>query len=165
MNGLVARHPDKLTVREGCASGADAVVCRTWGPRNLDEWTGRHRHFPVDWSKVRRDDPVNWRAAGPARNTDMLADLVNVADNLVGGRTGNAMTVAFHDNLDPAKGGTSDMVIRSLMAGIAVWHVSGEDPRAGVWLRTFDDFDPPAERLARIKEELIVRRIGIVAGV
>jgi hypothetical protein len=61
------------------------------------------------------------------------------------------LIVCFHDQFDPASGGTSDMALRGLIRQVPVWLVHGEDLAAGRWL-SLDLF--PRQRASRARREL-----------
>ncbi|MGW3811555.1 SLOG family protein [Micromonospora sp. NPDC005113] len=117
LDGLAARYDKALVVIEGAASGADSAAHRWCEDRGVGP--DRHRCYPVDWAAVRRERPKDWRLAGPERNARMLLE------------EHPRLIVAFHDHLDPASGGTSDMCLRGLVAQVPVWLVPGEDPPVG----------------------------------
>lgn len=137
LNRLAARHGGRLIVIEGAAAGADWAAHLWCGAHGLE--ADRHRCHPVDWEAERRARPAQWRKAGPERNTRML---VQERPRLV---------IAFHEGLDPAAGGTSDMCVRALLSGVPVWLVPGRNPRVGRWLRLAEF---PQRRRARIQREL-----------
>jgi len=129
---LHQRYGDRLVIIEGRARGADAVAHAWCKRRGLSD--DRHRCFPVDWDKQRRIRP-DWRAAGPERNQVMLTQQPR-------------LVAAFHDAFDPARGGTSDMVLRALLAGVPAWLTPGADPDIGHWL-SVEDF--PAWRIRQLQ--------------
>lgn len=96
-------NPDSLTLVHGAAPGAD---------RMAEKWAKTRKvgtmRFPADWNK-------HGKAAGPIRNQAML-DLTSP----------NAV-VAFKEDFDRTlrKGGTEDMVKRSLKAGVPVELIYG----------------------------------------
>lgn len=61
------------------------------------------------------------------------------------------LIIAFHEGLNPAAGGTSDMCVRELSSAAPVWLVPGRDPQVGRWLRLAEF---PQPRVARIRREL-----------
>ena len=61
------------------------------------------------------------------------------------------LIICFHDQFDPASGGTSDMALRGLLREVPVWLVPGEDPAVGRWL-SLDLF--PRQRASRARREL-----------
>jgi hypothetical protein len=61
------------------------------------------------------------------------------------------LIVCFHDQFDPASGGTSDMALRGLIRQVPVWLVPGEDPTVGRWL-SLELF--PRQRASRTRREL-----------
>ncbi|MBQ0997481.1 SLOG family protein [Streptomyces nigra] len=137
LDRLAARHNDRLVVIEGAAAGADWAAHLWCGAHGLG--ADRHRCYPVDWEAERRTRPHQWRQAGPERNTRML---VKERPQLI---------IAFHERLDPAAGGTSDMCVRGLLSAVPVWLMPGQDPQAGRWLRLAEF---PQPRVARIRREL-----------
>ena len=140
LDGLALRYGRALVVIEGAASGADSAAHRWCEDHGLGP--DCHRCYPVDWTAARRERPKDWRLAGPERNARMLLE------------EHPQLIVAFHDALDPAKGGTSAMCLRGVVAQVPVWLVPGEDPRAGRWL-SLDFF--PGKRADRVGRELGVR--------
>ncbi len=88
---------------------------------------------------MRHSRPDDWRLAGPERNTLMLID------------ERPRLIVAFQDRFDPAAGGTFDMCLRGLLAGVPVWLVTAANPQVGRWLSQ-DEF--PSNRTNRIRREL-----------
>lgn len=129
-----------LVVIEGCASGADRAAHDWCRFRGLGD--ARHRCYPVDWQAARRTRP-DWRVAGHERNAHMLRERPDVV-------------IAFHDAFDGSRGGTSDMCLRAVMAGVPtllqtspVWH-EGER-----WLG-LDDF--PQWRRERVEREAAPNR-------
>jgi hypothetical protein len=103
LDGLATRHGEHLVVIEGAARGAD-YAAHLWCQRHgLPE--DRHRCHPVDWRTERRARPSYWRLAGPERNSRMLL------------QDRPRLIVCFHDQFDPASGGTSDMVSRPGFVG------------------------------------------------
>ncbi|MER6559340.1 SLOG family protein [Streptomyces sp. NPDC001027] len=141
LDRLAARYGDRLVVIEGAASGADQAA-HLWCERsglNGDH----HRCHPVDWQAERQARPKAWRSAGPERNTRMLL------------QEHPRLIIAFHTRLDPGTGGTSDMCLRGLLAGIPAWHVTGPDPGVGRWLLPHEF---PRRRRDRVRSELDVAR-------
>lgn len=61
------------------------------------------------------------------------------------------LVVAFHRQLDVRSGGTSNMCLKALLAGLPVWLVTGPDPVDGRWLH-LDLF--PAHRVAETWQDL-----------
>jgi YspA, cpYpsA-related SLOG family len=121
LDRLLKRYGDWLVVIEGRTTGADTAAHDWCEQHQLGP--DRHRCYPVDWAAERRQRPKTWRAAGPERNTRML-----LAER-------PWLIVAFHDWFDPRSGGTSDMCIKGLLAGVPVWLVPGPRLAEGRWLR------------------------------
>ena len=84
-----------FVVIEGNASGAD-ILSRAAAKKLQLEW---HTH-PALWAKF-------GRAAGPIRNTEMLAEQPNGI-------------VAFHRNITKSKG-TKNMIEQGVRAGLPIW--------------------------------------------
>ncbi len=61
------------------------------------------------------------------------------------------LVIAFHEEFDPEKGGTSDSRLRALLLGIPVWLTPGPDPDHGLWLSS-DQF--PEHRAAQLQRQL-----------
>ncbi|WP_344948211.1 hypothetical protein [Sphaerisporangium flaviroseum] len=141
---LHRRHGDRIVFIEGRARGADMAGHSWCLAHGLGE--DRHRCFPVDWEAERRARPSGWRAAGPERNTRMLAERP-------------WLIVAFHQALDPRSGGTSDMCLRGVLAGVPVWLVTTPDPNIGRWI-SLDEFPP--KRVARVRSQL--HPLGLLPG-
>jgi hypothetical protein len=70
------------------------------------------------------------------------------------------LIVSFHDQFDPASGGTSDMALRGLLWRVPVWLVPGQDPSTGHWL-SLELF--PLERVRRVRRELQIAGGDLVA--
>ncbi|RJL23972.1 SLOG family protein [Bailinhaonella thermotolerans] len=140
LDGLARRYGDGLVVIEGAARGADDAAHRWCLRHGLGD--DRHRCHPVNWAAEKRARPRGWKAAGPERNTRMLGEDPH-------------LILAFHDRLDPAAGGTSDMCLRGLLSGVPVWHIPGADPRQGRWL-ALDMF--PTSRIRRVRAHLTALR-------
>jgi YspA, cpYpsA-related SLOG family len=137
LDRLATRHGGQLVVIEGAARGADHAA-HLWCERHgLPE--DRHRCHLVDWHAERRACPRQWRLAGPERNSRMLL------------QDRPQLIICFHDQFDPASGGTSDMALRGLLREVPVWLVPGEDPAVGRWL-SLDLF--PRQRASRARREL-----------
>lgn len=60
------------------------------------------------------------------------------------------LVIAFHEGLDPAAGGPSDICVRALLNGVPVWLVPGRNPQVGRWLRLAEF---PQRRRARTQRE------------
>lgn len=98
-----------LTVVEGGARGADRCAGR---------WAAGVRSAGVGWVRVPADWERYGRGAGPVRNGQMLAYLLQARD------LGHAVGVlAFHDDLARSRG-TLDMVTRAERAGVPVKRVA-----------------------------------------
>jgi hypothetical protein len=137
LDRLTARHGNQLVVIEGAARGADHAA-HLWCLRHGLPGD-RHRCHPVDWVAERRTRPRQWRLAGPERNSRMLL------------QDQPQLIICFHDQFDPASGGTSDMALRGLLRQVSVWLVPSEDPAVGRWL-SLDLF--PRQRAIRARHEL-----------
>lgn len=144
---MLARYGAALRMIEGDADGADTAfhnwcVRRGWGPE-------RHMCCPVDWAAVRASEEFTAAAndkqrravlarAGRGRNTTMLRE-----------RPG--LITAFHNWFRPDSGGTCDMVVKGLLAGVPVWLVRRQNPQKGVWMHLADF---PAWRVRQARDEL-----------
>jgi hypothetical protein len=137
LDRLLDRYRERLTVIEGRARGADLAAHRWCVRHRLGP--DRHRCYPVDWAAERRRRPTTWRQAGHDRNSRMLL------------REWPELVVAFHHQLDVRSGGTSNMCLKALLAGLPVWLVTGPDPTVGQWLH-LDLF--PARRVAQARQDL-----------
>ncbi|WP_329431004.1 DUF2493 domain-containing protein (plasmid) [Streptosporangium sp. NBC_01495] len=137
LDRLLRRYGDSLIVIEGAARGADTAAHSWCLAQGLNDGQ-RHRCFPVDWAAQRRARPTDWRLAGPERNTRMLEERPQ-------------LIVACHNAFDPASGGTSDMALRGVLAGVPTWLVSGPDPSRGRWV-SLQEF--PQKRAARLRSQL-----------
>ena len=137
LDRLATRHGDRLVVIEGAATGADRAAHRWCEHHHLPAW--RHRCYPVVWNAERQRRPRSWHWAGPERNQRML-----LAEE-------PRLVIAFHEELDPGKGGTSDTCLRALLLAIPVWLTPGPDPDLGLWL-TSDQF--PAHRVGDLRRQL-----------
>lgn len=114
---------------EGCdPTGIDWTAGHMWAPSVGIE----PRHFPADWD-------THHRAAGPIRNSHMLANLRHFAK---GEEVVPLQVVAFSQALDKSKG-TRDMVLKSMRAKVPVLLVEGwVDEHARIpWTRVLDDAD------------------------
>ncbi len=129
-------HGDRLVIIEGKCRGADLHAHRWAEDHGLPP--ERHRCHPVDWQGERRRLGARFRSAGPDRNTGMLAE-----------RPG--LTLAFHEWFDPESGGTSDMVLKSLLVGVPAFLVVGENPSAG---RFVELAEFPRWRVLRAGQEI-----------
>jgi hypothetical protein len=138
LDRLAARPGEQLVVIEGAARGADHAAHLWCEHHGLPG--DRHRCHPVDWRAERQSRPRQWRLSGPERNTRMLL------------QDRPRLIICFHDQFDPASGGTSDMALRGLLRDIPAWLVPGEDPDAGRWL-SLDLF--PHGRASRARQELL----------
>lgn len=139
LHRLFRRHGNNLVIIEGAATGADQAA-HQWC---LDgHWNDRrHRCYPVDWEAERRRNPHTWKLAGPHRNTTMLT-------------TENPhIVIAFHDHINMAKGGTSDMCLKATLTGTPVWLIEGRQPTLGRYLKTTDF---PTRRINHAKAELLI---------
>ena len=95
---------EELRIIDGKATGIDTIA-HVWA--NMMGLEGdRHRCFPVDWKKYQRGTEA-WKLAGPTRNAKMAAKRPDEV-------------LAFHQNFDLHKGGTSGMVLMALQCGIPV---------------------------------------------
>lgn len=100
---LLLAHED-LAVIEGKATGIDTIA-HVWA--NMMGLDGeRHQCFPIDWKKYQRGTEA-WKTAGPIRNAKMAAKQPDEV-------------LAFHQDLDRDRGGTSGMVLMALLCGIPV---------------------------------------------
>lgn len=134
---------DRLTLRygelifvEGHARGADIAVHSWCDQRGVPD--ERRRCYPVDWAAERRRRPASFHVAGHERNSRMLRE------------TQPDLIIALHATFDYARGGTSDMALRGLLAGVPAWLIPGPDPNVGRWL-SLKEF--PAKRIERILTE------------
>lgn len=121
LNRLHARHEDRLVVVEGYARGADATAHAWCLGRRFDDT--RHRCYPVDWVAERKalGAKMLWKA-GHDRNTRMLAS------------ERPRLVVAFHEQFSKERGGTSDMCLKGVLAGVPTWLVPVENPNLGEWV-------------------------------
>ncbi len=137
LDRLTARHPDRLVVVEGAATGADRAAHRWCEQHRLPAW--RHRCYPVAWNAERQRRPRSWQWTGPERNQRMLLD------------EEPRLVIAFHEDFDPATGDTSDTCLRALLLGIPVWLTPTRDPGLGLWLSS-DQF--PQLRTDQLQRQL-----------
>jgi hypothetical protein len=112
MRNMIGYDPKEITVIHGCATGADTIggECAKMRGCNVLE-------FPAPWGDVegkpdyqigtRADGSKYWKAAGPYRNRQMLAE----------GRPD--IILAFHSDIANSKG-TLDMIKASNKAGLEV---------------------------------------------
>lgn len=143
LDRLHARYGTELVVIEGACGGADEAA-HDWCLLNgLGD--DRHLCHPVNWAREKQVRPRSWRAAGPERNTVMLAK-------------GPRLAVAFHEWFRPqtGTGGTVDMTLKAVLCGVPAWLVPGQDPNVGRWIR-LQEF--PRERAAKAVAAL--RRAGL----
>jgi putative NIF3 family GTP cyclohydrolase 1 type 2 len=61
------------------------------------------------------------------------------------------LVIAFHEDFDPAAGGTSDTCLRALLLDIPVWLTPTHDPGVGWWLSS-DQF--PQLRTDQLQRQL-----------
>lgn len=94
-----------LNVVEGGAKGAD---------RCAGQWAARMRAHGVGWLRIPADWARYGKGAGPVRNGQMLAYLLQARD--LGHTVG---VLAFHDDLDSSRG-TRSMVTIAQAAGVPV---------------------------------------------
>ncbi len=146
LDRLLDRYGERLVVIEGRARGADMAAHDWCERRRLGP--ERHRCYPVDWPAEQRRRPDGWRQAGHDRNTRMLL------------LERPRLVVAFHHRFDVGAGGTSDMCLKGLLAGLPVWLVAGPDPLEGHWLR-LDLF--PGRRVARARQSLESWAVSLAA--
>lgn len=122
LDRLHARYGNELVVIEGACTGADEAA-HDWC---LVDGLGEDRHLchPVNWAREKKIRPRSWRAAGPERNTAMLAKQPR-------------LVVACHEWFRPqtGTGGTVDMTLKAVLCGVPTWLVPGQDPNVGRWIR------------------------------
>ena len=137
LDRLAARYGERLVIIEGAATGADRAAHRWCEHHQLPAW--RHRCYPGAWNAARQRRPRIWHWAGPERNQRML-----LAEE-------PRLAIAFHEEFDPEKGGTSDTCLRALLLGIPVWLTPGPDLGFGLWLSS-DQF--PQHRARELQRQL-----------
>ncbi len=137
LDRLLDRYHERLVVIEGRAQGVDAAA-HHWCLRHR-LGPNRHRCYPVDWATEQLRRPTAWRRAGHDRNTRMLL------------QEWPRLVIAFHHQFNGGAGGTSNMCLKALLAGLPVWLVPGPDPTIGQWLR-LDQF--PTRRIELTQQDL-----------
>lgn len=121
LENLHTRYPNDLTVVEGGARGADRIA-GFWASLSRAQGVAWVR-VPAEWDRHEMSWCVRYDcdgfgtciAAGPRRNQLMLEYLTQARD------TGQpTATLAFKDDMNPGllRGGTEDMVRRSIEAGV-----------------------------------------------
>ncbi|MBD3004837.1 SLOG family protein [Streptomyces sp. 5-10] len=130
------RYGNRLVVIEGKARGAD-IAAHNWCEKHGLPLGERHLCFPVNWGEARRTRP-DWRRAGNERNTEML-------------KRSPHQVVGFHNAFEYERGGTSDMMLKSLLCGVPTWLIPGN--------QLADRYAPdlaryPAWRLQQARAEL-----------
>jgi hypothetical protein len=144
---LRVRHGNRLVVIEGAATGAERAAHRWCEHHGLPAW--RHRCYPLAWAAQRTRRPRTWQLTGPQRTRHILqAEEPRLA-------------ITFHEDLDPARGETSDACLRALLLGIPVWLVPTQDADAGMWLAV-EHF--PADRVAALRAQVAQDLPGGRAG-
>ncbi|RKS68079.1 uncharacterized protein DUF2493 [Actinomadura pelletieri DSM 43383] len=143
LDRLLKRYGTRLVVIEGADKGADEAAHHWCELRGLG--ADRHLCQPVNWEREKQVRPRSWRAAGPERNTRMLSEEPQ-------------LVVAFHTWFRPGTGtgGTVDMTLKAVLAGVPVWLAPGQDLNVGRWIR-LQEF--PHSRAAEAAKAL--RRAGL----